>query len=108
MQTIQDKIINQIATMVATRTTNDSFPVFETALQLNYSNKGKIFILHAGTLVASSQSQPYDSTSRTISIFWRSTGAAVTSHQSYPAEIILISAKATTNIPYFGRSSKNC
>ena len=49
MQTIQDKIINQIATMVATRTTNDSFPVFETALQLNYSNKGKIFILHAGS-----------------------------------------------------------
>ena len=36
MQTIQDKIISQIATMVATRTTNDSFPVFETALQLNY------------------------------------------------------------------------
>src|SRR5215472_3002875 len=51
MQTIQDKIINQIATMIGTRTTNDSFPVFETALQLNYSNKGKIFILHAGCIV---------------------------------------------------------
>jgi hypothetical protein len=46
MQTIQDKIINQIATMIATRTMDDSFPMFETALR-----KGKIFILNAGCIV---------------------------------------------------------
>ena len=31
------KIINQIATMVATRTMGESFPIFETALQMSYS-----------------------------------------------------------------------
>ena len=51
MQTIQDKIINQIATMVATRTRDNSFPMFETAPQISYSNKGKIFIFNAGSIV---------------------------------------------------------
>jgi hypothetical protein len=48
---LPDKIINQIATMVATRTRDNSFPMFETAPQISYSNKGKIFILNAGCIV---------------------------------------------------------